>query len=436
MATPITWRNVTAPDFSGASRMIETARSSLNDAFKGADGLITDFQGIQQGNQEARVNNNTEQFLATLQKRYQDPEALRQAQASGEIDALRQQFGQYGLNTEKTGMEAVNTLVSGLQSRARSDQEYTDFQTKLANREMRDEHARRLANGDLEGARALEEEITFLNEGEMAQARQQASINLENQAWTREQRNNSRQDRAEIQQQKALNKQADALSAKMFARIQSGELNPTQGKNELFRTLMGVEGMTQTMAAEKVAAMDSADFLTSQLSKRDQAEIDQGLAKIDETLKQNEFYQWENSKETPAAATNRVLAKLADKIDDGWNQEEIHDFALMAMTDGYDLGTGTKQRLPPEAVEYILSHPDVGALWNGNPDDHVQRLILENPYWKDRLLENTQGKLDRKTYQAEYLKNTVGKAAREAKMSDRGRNEDAIGYFMAKIGSR
>lgn len=436
MSKPITWRNVNGPDLRSGAAILGQAQQSFDKAFSGAQGVISDWQGIQEGNQENQVRLNTEDFLNTINRRFQDPAALEQAQQSGELDALRQQFGQYGLDTAQTNVAAIDSLVGERRTQRQADQEYSDFETRLGNRDSQNLHAQYLADGEYEKAAALEESEDFLNKGELAQRRMAAQQDAVDRGWTLEQRNNSRQDRAEQQRQKQILEQGRGLATQKFLEIQEQGLNPTQGRNQLFEELMGIPGMTLADATGIVGNMDNADFLTGQLSKRDQTELDKGLAKIDETLAKNEFTQWETSDESPADAANRVVKGAQAKIDDGWNQEEIHDFALTAMTDGFDLGTGEKIPLPPAAVEFIINHPDVGALWNGDPDDHVRRLITNNTYWRNKLAESAQGKIDKQTYQTEYLKNTLGNAAQVQAMDDRRKDGDTVGWFLESIKNR
>jgi len=436
MATPITWRNVAAPDFSGASNMMEQARQSFSSAFGAADNLLGQRQAIEQGNQENQVNLNTDQFEQMLRSRFQTPEELQAARQSGELDALRQQFGEYGLDTERTGAEAIDTLISGLQSRARTDQEYTDYQRGLNNREAREAHDVAIAEGRFDDAARIRAETDFLNEGAMARDQTTAEQNLENLNWTRENRANTRADRAEQKRIEGLQKQGQALASEMLLNVREQGQDPTDARNQLAEALFAIPGMTMDIATPILTNADNTDFLMSQLSKRDQAKKDVELAKVDKALSKNEFTRWRNTDETPAAATNRILANAKDKIENGWDQQEIHDFALMAMTEGFDLGTGTKQALPPEAVEYILNHPDVGEWWGGNPDVHVRRLIIDNPYWAEKLNEDALGRIDKRTIENEYLKKTLGESRKEPTTIPGTRPGDSLDYFFKAIDKR
>lgn len=130
MSNPITWKNVgssvKAPDLSGVSDIMERAQQGFNNAFAGANTLIDERQNIEQGNQENQVRLNTEQFDQTLRSRYKTPEEFEAARASGAIQAERDKYGQYGLDTDKTNAVAIDSLVSGMQTRQLNDWQYED----------------------------------------------------------------------------------------------------------------------------------------------------------------------------------------------------------------------------------------------------------------------------------------------------------------------
>lgn len=436
MASPITWRNVNGPDLTGAAAILGRSQDNFQNMFSGLQNVMDTARNTQIANQENQVNLNTDRFEQMLRERYRSPEELQAARQSGELDALRQQFGEYGLDTERTGAEAIDTLVTGLQSRARADQEYADYQRGLNNREAREAHDVAIAEGRFDDAARIRAETDFLNEGAMARDQTTAEQDLENLNWTRENRANTRADRAEQKRIEGLQKQGQALASEMLLNVREQDQDPTDARNQLAEALFAIPGMTMDIATPILANADNTDFLMSQLSKRDQAKKETELAKVDKALSKNEFTRWRNTDETPAAAANRVLASAKDKIADGWDQQEIHDFALLAMTEGFDLGTGTKQALPPEAVEYILNHPDVGEWWGGNPDAHVRRLIIDNPYWAEKLNEDALGRIDKRTIENEYLKKTLGESRKEPATTPGTRPGDSLDYFFKAIDKR
>lgn len=93
MATPIRWDNVNGPSLSEASRPLELARASFGDAFAGLNGVVREREAIDAANWQNQRTNNTNSFLDAV-ARYGSADALKSAQASGELDQLRASFGQ------------------------------------------------------------------------------------------------------------------------------------------------------------------------------------------------------------------------------------------------------------------------------------------------------------------------------------------------------
>lgn len=89
----ITWRNVDAPDFSSSARMLGQAGDSFNNMFGVLNKQLEKHQAIGEQNWQNTANNNTDAFMGEMRKRYTTPEAYAAAQASGEVDALREQYG-------------------------------------------------------------------------------------------------------------------------------------------------------------------------------------------------------------------------------------------------------------------------------------------------------------------------------------------------------
>ncbi|MCD1628465.1 hypothetical protein [Marinobacter shengliensis] len=137
MSKPITWRtvgsNVAAPNLGAVSDILGQSQQDFNQAFNSLDNLFARRQQIETGNQENQVRLNTDDFEAQLRSRFQTPEQLQAAQQSGELDALRQQYGQYGLDTERTDAAAIDGLVSSMQSRQLNQFNYDE---QVRNQEM------------------------------------------------------------------------------------------------------------------------------------------------------------------------------------------------------------------------------------------------------------------------------------------------------------
>ena len=87
MANPITWRNVQSRGSSGVAELLNGASTSINRGISSFQGALTDQQDAQERNRLNQRENNL-QNLNDAVARYDTPEALQAAQASGAFDAL------------------------------------------------------------------------------------------------------------------------------------------------------------------------------------------------------------------------------------------------------------------------------------------------------------------------------------------------------------
>lgn len=111
---PLTWKNIDAPDFTRAAQIQELAARRLDKGFESAQGIV-DTLGTHQDDVHER---NTADFKNRLMQQYQTPEAMRAAQGSGEIQALRDRYaGGGGLDPAQSGVGEVNTLIDASQTR-------------------------------------------------------------------------------------------------------------------------------------------------------------------------------------------------------------------------------------------------------------------------------------------------------------------------------
>lgn len=104
------WRDVAAPNFSGAMEGVDAASRLINSALNQAQGGVREYQKIQ----DDRLNN---QFALHLLE-YQDPEAYKQAVASGQV------FEGYDRNR----LSGSNIAAAGNRVGALLNQAQTEFQ--------------------------------------------------------------------------------------------------------------------------------------------------------------------------------------------------------------------------------------------------------------------------------------------------------------------
>lgn len=138
--SPITWRNVAAPDFSGAADMMGQAQESFT-------GALDTVQATKDDWEKGRTDRNTQDFLGQLQK-YGTSEELAAAQQSGDLAQQRDQYGSM-IDQDKVGVDAIRDRVSGLQGRETDDYNYDQMMTGREDKRISDPLSRRIADIDL-----------------------------------------------------------------------------------------------------------------------------------------------------------------------------------------------------------------------------------------------------------------------------------------------
>lgn len=92
MASPITWRNVEAPDLRGAATMLQLANNGFNSGFDKLNQVLQNEQATAEANWKMQRDNNTQAFLDSINQ-YRTAEDFQAAQQAGALDKVRSQFG-------------------------------------------------------------------------------------------------------------------------------------------------------------------------------------------------------------------------------------------------------------------------------------------------------------------------------------------------------
>ena len=129
MSTPITWRNIEAPDFRNAFLGMSTVGSNLEAARKLLTQSIAETQRIDAENWENTKTNNTNAVLKRLLE-YQDPESFEKARQAGEFLKLMNQYGAQ-IDTAQA-LKAIDERADVLRNRAISA---LDYQNRLRTEE-------------------------------------------------------------------------------------------------------------------------------------------------------------------------------------------------------------------------------------------------------------------------------------------------------------
>lgn len=108
MNAPITWRNIEAPDFRGATAGTATVSNNLEAARKLFTQSIADTERIDAENWNNTKTNNTNAVLSRLME-YQDPESFEKARQAGEFLRLMNQYG---------GQIDANLILKSIDERA------------------------------------------------------------------------------------------------------------------------------------------------------------------------------------------------------------------------------------------------------------------------------------------------------------------------------
>ena len=123
MASPITWRNVEAPDLRGAAGMLQLANNGFNSGFDKLNQVLQNEQATAEANWKTQRDNNTQAFLNSINQ-YRTPEEYQAALASGALSTDR-----YGAQIDQTAARAaLDGRLSILQDRAVKAGQFEDQQ--------------------------------------------------------------------------------------------------------------------------------------------------------------------------------------------------------------------------------------------------------------------------------------------------------------------
>ena len=172
----ITWRNVDAPDFTGANTLLRDASDRIGTGFDGFRKVFDENTQNQQKALEQTKDYNTGQFLDRLAA-YRDPATLEAAIQSGVIGQLRQQFG--GMINQDQVRNAVDDRGDFLRQQAINRMTYDNQAQDNADSPLLNAFLARARGIDMADPKQVEQQLNLI-EGEMGQsglsARGQASL--------------------------------------------------------------------------------------------------------------------------------------------------------------------------------------------------------------------------------------------------------------------
>ena len=164
----ITWQNINGPSLAEASRPMEAASRSFNDAFSGLGDILKQRQAIETGKWEQTKLNNTNALLGAVQEA-KTPEEFASREA-----VLRQQLAGYGAQVDPVAVRAaMDGRMATLQQRAVAGMDYQNKVTDNREAPIRDSIASLTSQGRFPEAKALLEQHTLRNEAALYDANRQ-----------------------------------------------------------------------------------------------------------------------------------------------------------------------------------------------------------------------------------------------------------------------
>lgn len=158
---PITWRNIENDPTRGAATLFETARRAFNDGMGNFKGIIDSRNELNQQNWGTQKEVNTDQFLDRLAQ-FKTPEELAAAQAAGDLQRLKAQFG--GQIDRDAIRNAETDAASELMKRITTQNLYQDDTRRRGEREQMDVGRGLLLNRDYAGFNKWAAENDLLDE--------------------------------------------------------------------------------------------------------------------------------------------------------------------------------------------------------------------------------------------------------------------------------
>ena len=166
MANPITWQSLQFNPAAGVGGLLRGAESSFNGAFDTLNSQLKEYQETDADNWKLGKEQNTNQYLDKINS-FKTTEELAAAQASGELDALKSQYGAQVDSTAIRGADAA--MLDTLRNRAIQTVEYNNTQRDEREAPIIDQIKSLYAQNKPEQAQALALQNDFRNDAAVAE---------------------------------------------------------------------------------------------------------------------------------------------------------------------------------------------------------------------------------------------------------------------------
>jgi len=237
MASPITWRNINAPNFGSSNQLLNSATDDLDGAF---DSLRSSFKN--------RADNQQKSESDALLAR------IAGAQTMDEYNALRTEITPESLAGNKNALQVLNAL-NGRDDSIRQD--ITDQQTFQDGQQLRGERditgfiKQLVGKRDFTNAQSLINDVAGLSTNSRATLQDTLNKAIEardDDNWETETRNNKRSDRNYLLNQRMQQQQ---LSAAVTGVVNQG-LAPEESRQALTAAIADLPADLQTQAYTKL----------------------------------------------------------------------------------------------------------------------------------------------------------------------------------------
>ena len=154
MSNPITWRNVDAPSFGEANRMMLAAQSGINSGFNQLGDVLKNEQATADANWKTVRDNNTQAFLNSINQ-YRTPEEYQAALTSGALDPSK-----FGAQIDQAAARsALDGRMSVLQDRMVKANQIADMQQERDARPIMDRLSAMALSEDKDVRRSAKEAL-------------------------------------------------------------------------------------------------------------------------------------------------------------------------------------------------------------------------------------------------------------------------------------
>lgn len=158
----LTWRNIDAPDLTGASNMMEQARKTVSGSLTGLSEILDKEAALQATNAKAAVQRNTQAGLNQIAQQFGTAKELEEALRNGGVQKIVDGYGGM-IDEQQLGAQAMQQRIGQLRQSDLAKLNYDETTKKVGDRGKFDSFLDIAATGNIDGA------IQFTKENELGE---------------------------------------------------------------------------------------------------------------------------------------------------------------------------------------------------------------------------------------------------------------------------